>query len=362
MKSITTYRVLAVLFGFTGAHNFYFRYKRKAVLELAISLLSCGFLVPIAWVLALYDIATVSHENMSALSQEGKTPLQAILLNEAGYASDSVVSLAEDLINAGVDLEILSAERETALHMVARNAGKLTGSACEHIMRLLLNAGANPEATNAQGKTALQIVLRNEGNLQSVVCEKLARELVQSTGQKKANPTMSLTQKIHSFVVGRYKGDSRANALAFDAVTPDSAPLWLLLYNEGGISGSVACELVRLILQAGASPDLVNSKEEHPIQYLAKDPENICSDVSRDIVKYLVEFGADIHIQDNEGNTPLHLAASAGNYTVVESLLSSGAAIVAKNKKEQTPAEVTTSEMVKAILAAYTKNPTPAKA
>ena len=355
MKSITTYRILAVLLGFTGAHNFYFQYKRRAIRQLAISVLSLGLFIPIAWVLALYDIATVSHENMEAHVKDGKTPLQIILLNGAGYSSDSVARLADELINGGVDLEMRSAEGETALHMVARNAGRLSGDACEHIMRSLLNAGANPGATNAQKKTALQIVLRNEGNIPSIVCERLARALVRATGQKKVNPTMSLTQKLRALVFGKLKSASSASPLTFEAISPDTAPLWLLLHNEGKISGPVVRRLVRLILKAGAAPDLINSRGERPLQFLAKEPENICSYISRDIVQYLVEFGADTRIRDKAGNTPLHQAAAIGNFVVVEQLLRCGASSAAENNKKQKPEELTQSLLVKGIFAAGIK-------
>ena len=362
MKSIVVYRILALVLGFTGAHNFYFQYKKRALTELAISVLSCGFFIPIAWVIALYDIATIDHENMSARTKNGKTPLQNILLNENKYAAEDVVQLADALIQGGVDVDVRSTEQETALHLIARNAGGLPGDACEHIMRALLNAGADSGALNADKKTALQLVLRNEGNLPSIVCERLTRALLQTNRGNMRAQTVSLTQKIRKAIRSKAKTASAASPLAFEPTEPESAPLWLLLKNEGKLSGEVVRRLVRLLLQTGAAPDLLNSKGERPLQYLAKEPEHICSYISRDLTHYLIEFGSDTRMRDKNGNTPLHLAAAKGNYTVVEALLKAGASSSAENNKKQKPIEVTESYMVKSIFASMTKTPNPAKA
>lgn len=53
-------------------------------------------------------------------------------------------------------------------------------------------------------------------------------------------------------------------------------------------------------------------------------------------VKYLVERGVDINEKDNEGSTPLILAAILGNAEVVGLLINKGADIEAKNAHGQT--------------------------
>lgn len=362
MKSVITYRILALLLGFLGAHNFYFGYKRRALIQLAISVLSLGFFIPIAWVLALYDIATVAHENMSALTKNGKTPLQNILLNEQRYAAESVEQLADVLIQGGVDVNVLSADGETALHLVARNAGQLPGGASEHIMRSLLDAGANPSVQNASKQTALQVILNNECNRPSIECERLVKALVAAKGEKKSGDTWSLSKRLGDLFMTKLQKTGGVNPLSFDASVPDSAALWILLYNKGNLSGEVVREIMRLLLQAGAAPDLLNSKGERPLQYLAKEPDHICSYIGRDIVQCLIEFGADTRIRDKGGNTPLHLAAAAGNYSVVEALLRCGASTSAENKKKQKPIDATESYAVKAVFDSMTITPKPVKA
>lgn len=47
-------------------------------------------------------------------------------------------------------------------------------------------------------------------------------------------------------------------------------------------------------------------------------PPQACIDENFDMVKFLVENGADVNRQDNEGWTPLHAAASCGYLNIAE--------------------------------------------
>ncbi|EAX93452.1 hypothetical protein TVAG_347390 [Trichomonas vaginalis G3] len=46
---------------------------------------------------------------------------------------------------------------------------------------------------------------------------------------------------------------------------------------------------------------------------------------NRDMIKLLLDFGADPNIQDFEGATPLHIAADTVSYDCVETLIIHGA-------------------------------------
>jgi len=59
---------------------------------------------------------------------------------------------------------------------------------------------------------------------------------------------------------------------------------------------------------------------------------------NNDIVAVLLELGADIDIKDNNGNTPLHMAAGNGfNINNVQLLVLKGANILSENLKGETP-------------------------
>ena len=61
-KNRTTFIVLGVLLGFTGAHNFYAAYKKKAIIQLCITILTLGFAAPMIWVWAVIDVCTVDRD------------------------------------------------------------------------------------------------------------------------------------------------------------------------------------------------------------------------------------------------------------------------------------------------------------
>jgi ankyrin repeat protein len=54
----------------------------------------------------------------------------------------------------------------------------------------------------------------------------------------------------------------------------------------------------------------------------------------------LINYGADINKTDCNGNTPLHTAASKGNFEVVKFLVEAGANPIAKNSKGKTPLDL----------------------
>ncbi|KAH9850291.1 ankyrin repeat-containing domain protein, partial [Lenzites betulinus] len=58
---------------------------------------------------------------------------------------------------------------------------------------------------------------------------------------------------------------------------------------------------------------------------------------SVDIVRYLIDQGADVNRSDSGAWTPLHIAASGGFDEVVTELLGSGADVNQRNDKGLTP-------------------------
>jgi TM2 domain/Prokaryotic RING finger family 1 len=62
-KNRTTFIVLGVLLGFFGAHNFYAGYKKKAIGQLCITLLSAGFAVPMTWIWAAIEVCTIDKDS-----------------------------------------------------------------------------------------------------------------------------------------------------------------------------------------------------------------------------------------------------------------------------------------------------------
>ena len=61
------------------------------------------------------------------------------------------------------------------------------------------------------------------------------------------------------------------------------------------------------------------------------------------VVKILLEYGADMDVKDEDGNTFLHRAAEKGHTKVVKVLLEYGADVNAENLFGETPKDVAES-------------------
>jgi hypothetical protein len=69
---------------------------------------------------------------------------------------------------------------------------------------------------------------------------------------------------------------------------------------------------------------------------------DVCYDsrsVAADVYRLVYEFSANVNEQDNDGDTPLHLACSRGKQDIVEALMSCGADVNITNDNKQTPAQ-----------------------
>lgn len=77
----------------------------------------------------------------------------------------------------------------------------------------------------------------------------------------------------------------------------------------------------------------------HDVNYIANEvhgtrPLHRAAHNSRTaICEYLLDHGADIHVQDAQGYTPLHLAAQFGDVVTVQLLLDRGADLTATTHK-----------------------------
>ncbi|EMP41002.1 Protein phosphatase 1 regulatory subunit 12B [Chelonia mydas] len=75
-----------------------------------------------------------------------------------------------------------------------------------------------------------------------------------------------------------------------------------------------------------------------------------CIDENLDMVKFLVENGASVNQQDNEGWTPLHAVASCGYLNIAEYLLRHGANVAAVNSEGEVPSDLAEEAAMKDLL------------
>ena len=77
-------------------------------------------------------------------------------------------------------------------------------------------------------------------------------------------------------------------------------------------------DIVKILLEKGANPDIPNLIQVTPLMMAAHHGFfQVCS--------LLIEYGASINMQDEEGNTALYVASKMGHIRIVQLLLSNHA-------------------------------------
>ncbi len=67
------------------------------------------------------------------------------------------------------------------------------------------------------------------------------------------------------------------------------------------------------------------------------------------MVKFLLDSGAAIGAKDNKDNTPLHFAVQGGRSAVVTELLNRGANRNVRNKKGKTPFDIHRADVIRRV-------------
>lgn len=94
---------------------------------------------------------------------------------------------------------------------------------------------------------------------------------------------------------------------------------------------------VRRLLMLGVSPDSTN---EDGLTAL----HQCCIDDSEEMMKLLIDFGANVNAKDSEQWTPLHAAATCGHIHLVRYLISRGADLLAVNADGNMPYDICEDE------------------
>jgi ankyrin repeat protein len=67
-------------------------------------------------------------------------------------------------------------------------------------------------------------------------------------------------------------------------------------------------------------------------------------------MQMLIDAGADLNIQDNDGLTPLHIAVSMNDFEAIKILIKAGSRKDIRDNKGRLPYELTTREYIKEFL------------
>lgn len=229
----------------------------------------------------------------------------------------------------------------------------------EAIARLLVDNGADVNLSGSNGRTPLSFAAeRRNDNIIKMLLEKgAAVEAKDNTGRTPLSWAAESSRNENSIRILLERGaeieskdDAGRTPLSWAAGRrkPDAYDFYdTSIMDAPGISdGENDMNIIKMLLQAGANVESKDingrtplswaaqgSSEKIPIQVLPKEQEeglvNLGTYTStreiRDITELLLEAGADLNAKDHHGRTPLRWATDCGNEKVVKLLESAGA-------------------------------------
>jgi len=97
-------------------------------------------------------------------------------------------------------------------------------------------------------------------------------------------------------------------------------------------------EVTRILIERGASINARDSRDRTPLHPTFRDISGTFDDTYFDVVRYLLDHGADVDAQaDTDHSTPLHLSSHYGGFKVARLLLNRGVNINVRDKECRTP-------------------------
>ncbi|XP_014234017.1 protein phosphatase 1 regulatory subunit 16A isoform X2 [Trichogramma pretiosum] len=218
-------------------------------------------------------------------------------------------------------------------------------------VRRLLRKGVNPDSTNEDGLTALhQCCIDDNDEMMKILVEFGAN--VNAEDSEKWTPLHAAATCGHLHLV-RYLINKGANLLAVNAdgnmpydICEDEKTLDCIegemarrgvtqeLIDETRASTEVQMlrDLMRL-QQSGGDLEYRDAQGATPLHIAAANGY-------LRVVEFLLEYHVSTDVQDNDKWQPVHAAACWGHLDVLELLVQNGADLNARNKHEETPADI----------------------
>jgi len=276
-----------------------------------------------------------------------------------GYALDGSFMqrsvIQEKLLDKLMGFRSVGISREGCRRLVERKQGKGPWLMCEECVRLLNLSEADQEAAREAARRWWKDN-HTPGHLpeESTSLDSKSVEAQQSRTKTATSPSADLTPEqepaIKAYVAEvkverTQRSQTRAGQFILAAEVGDvekvkqmlasDPPLAICTDAEGRTPVTAAAdrghgEIVRLLVESGA--DLHScTNEGRSLLHMAASRGNA------ELVHFLVERGADIHAQDKRGEMPLHSAALASDAAALRFLLGKGIDANARSGKGDTP-------------------------
>jgi ankyrin repeat protein len=292
--------------------NLYSRWEGSTALHLAATLGRSD----------LVNLLYKSGADLEARTKKtrGRTPLMSAI----GWYTPSIETI-KLLLDLGAKIEATNDEGVRPLHIAA-------GWGHPDIMKLLIDRGANTESTDSDSWNMLLYAARggNEG------CVRLALEHIDiEYEENEGKRAINLAAEVGRLANVRLLAQSCADLNHKDnfGVTPVSRAV-----------ENCHDEVVKYLVERGVDLNIADQEGRAPLHILAqRDVEND-HDAYDELIRLFLSHGADIEIKTTKGHTPLMFAILlSGRVTPTRVLIRNGASLEACNQDGEFPLHLAAS-------------------
>lgn len=279
--------------------------------------------------------------DVHAGSKTGFTPLMFA-------AQQGDAATARILLRAGAKPNDAQPKKALTPLMIA------TAMAHAEVTDVLLENGAKPDLVDADGYSALHRVVRDSDYGINPASKDAVLTVVKSLLKHGADPNIRLTQDkekaAEEIKNGNIQQAERRSAVTVNEIILQGATPLFLAAEVNNL------DVIKTLVEAGADPVLATERGTTPLIMAAGGGTDVQRERSLEerataveTAKFLVEHGADVNTPGQYGWTALHAAAYQGMNDVIEYLVSKGAKIDQKDEFGQTALSISLSVLTKDI-------------